>query len=272
MTRTAYSRGVHAHAPAPYALELLDVVKRHGHGDAAVTALDRVTMRIPRATFTAVMGPSGSGKSTLLHCAAGLDRPTSGSVVLDGRDLKGMDETALTRLRRERMGFVFQSFNLVPTLTVAQNVTLPLEFAGRRADQRQVRALLTRLGLGHRIDHRPAELSGGQQQRVAIARALLSQPAVLFADEPTGALDTQAARDVLDILREAVTLSGQTIVMVTHDPVAASYADTVVFFADGRIVDSMARPHAGAVAARMAQLSAPAAADARPVPQDGGVR
>ncbi|GAA4235999.1 ABC-type lipoprotein export system ATPase subunit [Streptosporangium album] len=176
---------------AQHALELRDVVKRHGHGDAVVTALDRVTMRIPRGTFTAVMGPSGSGKSTLLHCAAGLDRPTSGSVVLDGHELGDLDETALTRLRRDRMGFVFQSFNLVPTLTVAQNVALPLEFAGRHPDERAVRALLARLGLADRIDHRPAELSGGQQQRVAIARAVLSQPAVVFADEPTGALDTR---------------------------------------------------------------------------------
>ncbi|MEV6868233.1 ABC transporter ATP-binding protein [Streptosporangium subroseum] len=246
---------------SPHALELLHLVKRHGHGDTAVTALDQVTMRVPRATFTAVMGPSGSGKSTLLHCAAGLDRPTSGSVILDGYELSDLDETALTQLRRDRMGFIFQSFNLVPTLTVAQNVTLPLEFAGRQPDDRVLRALLTRLGLGDRVDHRPAELSGGQQQRVAIARAVLSRPAVVFADEPTGALDTQAAREVLDILREAVSQTGQTIVMVTHDPVAASYADTVVFFADGRIVDSMPKPRAAAVAARMAQLSAPAGGD-----------
>ncbi|KAA2258807.1 ABC transporter ATP-binding protein [Solihabitans fulvus] len=254
MTRTEYPG--HTAARSRYALELREVVKVHGHGDTSVTALDRVALGIPRGTFTAVMGPSGSGKSTLLHCAAGLDRPTSGSVVLDGRELSGLDETALTRLRRDRMGFVFQSFNLVPTLTVEQNVTLPLEFAGRRADRHTVRTLLTRLGLGERMDRLPAELSGGQQQRVAIARALLSRPAVVFADEPTGALDTQAARDVLDILREAVTASDQTIVMVTHDPVAASYADTVVFFADGRIAGTMSRPTADAVAARMAQLAA----------------
>ncbi|WP_214415910.1 ABC transporter ATP-binding protein [Sphaerisporangium fuscum] len=273
MTRTSYS-ATSRQAPWPYALELRGVVKRHGHGDAAVTALDGVTMRVPRGAFVAVMGPSGSGKSTLLHCAAGLERPTSGSVLLDGRELTGLDEAALTRLRRERMGFVFQSFNLVPTLTVAQNVTLPLEFAGRRPDQRQVRTLLARLGLGARIGHRPAELSGGQQQRVAIARALLSRPAVLFADEPTGALDTQAAREVLGILREAVAEEGQTIVMVTHDPVAASYADTVVFFADGRIVDSIPHPRPETVAARMAQLSAPAAsmAGAGPVRRDGDGR
>ncbi|WP_312888096.1 ABC transporter ATP-binding protein [Nonomuraea rhodomycinica] len=239
-----------------HALELHDVTKRHGVGDTAVTALDRVSLSIPRGTFTAVMGPSGSGKSTLLHCAAGLDRPDSGSVVLDGHELTDADETALTRLRRERMGFVFQSFNLVPTLTVAQNVALPLEFAGRRVDGRQVRGLLARLGLGDRLDHRPAELSGGQQQRVAIARAMLSRPAVVFADEPTGALDTQAARDVLRILREAVDASGQTIVMVTHDPVAGAYADAVVFFSDGRIVDGMTRPDPASVAARMARLSA----------------
>ncbi|MGI5491392.1 ABC transporter ATP-binding protein [Microtetraspora malaysiensis] len=258
MTRALYDERVTNTVTA--ALELHHVTKRHGVGAAAVTALDRVSLSIPRGTFTAVMGPSGSGKSTLLHCAAGLDRPDSGAVVLDGRDLTGLDETALTRLRRERMGFVFQSFNLVPTLTVAQNAVLPLEFAGRPADGRRVRGLLARLGLGDRIDHRPAELSGGQQQRVAIARALLSQPAIIFADEPTGALDTQAAGEVLGILREAVTASGQTIVMVTHDPVAAAYADAVVFFADGRIVDHMARPDAGAVAARMARLSARGAA------------
>ncbi|MFD8555866.1 ABC transporter ATP-binding protein [Streptosporangium canum] len=264
------------HTTSHHALELHEVVKRHGHGDAVVTALDRVTMSIPRGTFTAVMGPSGSGKSTLLHCAAGLDRPTSGSVVLDGHELSDLDETALTRLRRDRMGFIFQSFNLVPTLTVAQNVALPLEFAGRQPDERAVRALLARLGLAERIDHRPAELSGGQQQRVAIARAVLSRPAVVFADEPTGALDTQAARDVLGILREAVTLTQQTIVMVTHDPVAASYADTVVFFADGRIAGTMSRPTPEAVAARMAQLSAPVPsagpADAAPGRRDGGLR
>ncbi|WP_433217262.1 ABC transporter ATP-binding protein [Microtetraspora malaysiensis] len=258
MTRALYDERVTNSVTA--ALELHHVTKRHGAGAAAVTALDRVSLSIPRGTFTAVMGPSGSGKSTLLHCAAGLDRPDSGAVVLDGRDLTGLDETTLTRLRRERMGFVFQSFNLVPTLTVAQNAVLPLEFAGRPADGRRVRGLLGRLGLGDRIGHRPAELSGGQQQRVAIARALLSQPAIIFADEPTGALDTQAAREVLGILREAVTASGQTIVMVTHDPVAAAYADSVVFFADGRIADHMARPDAGAVAARMARLSARGAA------------
>lgn len=268
MTRTLYS----PQRSAP-ALELRELVKVHGQGQAVVTALNNVTLTIPRASFTAVMGPSGSGKSTLLNCSAGLDRPTSGSVVLDGRELSGLGEKALTRLRRDRIGFVFQSFNLVPTLTVAQNVTLPLEFAGRRADPRAVRSLLTRLGLAARTDHRPAELSGGQQQRVAIARAMLSQPAVIFADEPTGALDTQSADDVLAILRDAVTVSGQTIVMVTHDPRAASYADSVVFFADGRIAGALQRPGVEAVAAWMARLSAPAGSRSTArVRQDGGVR
>ncbi|MFB9833981.1 ABC transporter ATP-binding protein [Actinoallomurus acaciae] len=248
-------------------LALYDVTKVHGHGDAAVRALDGVSLALPAGGFTAVMGPSGSGKSTLLHCAAGLDRPTSGSVVVDGHALESLDETALTRLRRERMGFVFQSFNLVPTLTVAQNVTLPLEFAGRRSSPAVVRTLLERLGLANRADRMPAELSGGQQQRVAIARAMLARPAVLFADEPTGALDTQAAREVLDLLREAVRESGQTVVMVTHDPVAASYADSVIFFADGRIDGSLPRPDAATVAARMARL-----ASAVPAAQAGGVR
>ncbi|GLY92265.1 ABC transporter [Actinoallomurus iriomotensis] len=263
----------HTSASAQKALVLSEVVKVHGHGDAVVTALNRVSLEISRATFTAVMGPSGSGKSTLLNCAAGLDQPTSGTVVVDGHELSGLDETALTRLRRDRMGFVFQSFNLIPTLTVAQNVTLPFEFAGRRPDGRAVRALLARLGLADRAGHRPSELSGGQQQRVAIARAMLARPAVVFADEPTGALDTQAARDVLDILREAVTVSDQTVVMVTHDPVAASYADVVVFFADGQIVDTMARPTADRVAARMTLLSA-SARSTGPVRarQDGGIR
>ncbi|MFI7470314.1 ABC transporter ATP-binding protein [Nonomuraea sp. NPDC049646] len=259
MTRASYDTSV-----TKIALELHHVTKRHGQGPTAVTALDDVSLAIPAGAFTAVMGPSGSGKSTLLHCAAGLDRPDSGSVVLDGHRLDGLGEAALTRLRRERMGFVFQSFNLVPTLTVAQNVTLPMEFAGRRADGRRVRALLTRLGLGERTGHRPGELSGGQQQRVAIARAIFGRPAVLFADEPTGALDTQAAREVLSLLRQASAQDGQTIVMVTHDPVAASYADAVVFFADGRIADHLPRPDAATVAARMARLSAPVHA--------GGVR
>jgi putative ABC transport system ATP-binding protein len=241
-------------AAARPAVELRAVSKVHGNGPGAVRALDHVTLGFTTGTFTAVMGPSGSGKSTLLHCAAGLDRPTSGSVLVEGRNLTELDETGLTRLRRDRMGFVFQAFNLLPTLTVRQNVTLPAELAGRRAKPADVRAVLDLLGLGDRLDHLPAQLSGGQQQRAAIARAVLANPAVVFADEPTGSLDTTAAREVLTLLRRMVSELGRTIVMVTHDPVAASYADGVVFLADGRVVDTMSRPSPGAVAGRMARL------------------
>ncbi|HEY3503439.1 MAG TPA: ABC transporter ATP-binding protein [Actinocatenispora sp.] len=256
MARTLHASFVNQTQPAGSgpAVELRHVTRRYGAGSSAVTALDAVTLRFPRGTFTAVMGPSGSGKSSLLHCAAGLDRPNSGTVLVDGMDLTTLDETALTRFRRDRMGFVFQAFNLVPTLTVEQNVVLPLDLAGRRADRAEVRRLLARLGLGERLDHRPAQLSGGQQQRVAIARALLTRPTVVFADEPTGALDTRTAREVLDLLRGAVSATRQTIVMVTHDPVAAAHADAVVFFADGRPVDTMLRPDPAQVAARMATL------------------
>jgi putative ABC transport system ATP-binding protein len=200
------------------------------------------------------MGPSGSGKSTFLHCAAGLDRPTSGSVRLAGIDLATLDEDALSRLRRERIGFVFQSFNLIPSLTARQNVALPLRLAGHKPARGRVDEVLELVGLGGRVRHRPAELSGGQQQRVAIARALIARPAVIFADEPTGALDTRTARDVLGLLREAVDELGQTVVMVTHDPVAAASADTVLFLADGRLVDTLAAPTAERVAARMTRL------------------
>jgi putative ABC transport system ATP-binding protein len=255
MTRTVHAFNAAARAArSRTVVELRDVVRRYGDGDNAVTALDHLTLGLPAASFTAVMGPSGSGKSTLLQCAAGLDRPTTGSITLDGVDLAELDETALTRLRRDRIGFVFQAFNLVPTLTVEQNVTLPRDLAGRHTDRAQVHELLARLGLAQRRTHRPAQLSGGQQQRVAIARALLSRPAVVFADEPTGALDTTAAHEVLNLLRGAVHGYGQTVVMVTHDPVAASYADGVVFVADGRLAGTMARPSADAVAAHLAQL------------------
>lgn len=249
MTRTTY-----ASRPDGNAVLLKNVVRDHGEGTNRVRALGGVTIGFPRHRFTAVMGPSGSGKSTLLYCAAGLDRPTSGSVVIDGVDLAGLNETALTRLRRERVGFVFQALNLLPTLTVEQNVELPGSLAGRPVDRKAAQALLTRLGLGDRLGHRPDQLSGGQQQRVAIARAVLANPAVIFADEPTGALDARAGAEVLRILRESVSSSGQTVVLVTHDPVAAAYADDVVFVADGTIVDTMARPTADAVAARMARL------------------
>jgi putative ABC transport system ATP-binding protein len=239
----------------PPALQLVAVRKRYGIEPNTVTALDGVTLALPPATFTAVMGPSGSGKSTFLHCAAGLDQPTDGQVFIDGEQLTYSSETVVTKFRRQRIGFVFQQFNLMPALTVSQNVMLPLRLAGRRADRKRCVAILQRVGLADRLDHRPAELSGGQQQRVAIARALATEPAVIFADEPTGALDSASARDVLDLLHEAVRSFGRTVVMVTHDPIAASYADSVLFLADGQIVGQLARPTAEAVAARMTRLS-----------------
>ncbi|WP_067178904.1 ABC transporter ATP-binding protein [Microtetraspora niveoalba] len=238
------------------AVRLDAVSKVYGKGQGAVAALREVSIGIPRGGFTAVMGPSGSGKSTFLHCAAGLDRPTSGSVRLGGVDLAGMDETRLTELRRERIGFVFQAFNLVSSLTVTQNITLPLRLAGAPVDRAWLEEVVRRVRLDGRTGHRPAQLSGGQQQRVAIARALVTRPEVVFGDEPTGALDTMTARDVLTLLRDVVDGLGQTVVMVTHDPVAASYADTVLFLADGRIVDTMSDPTADRVADRMTRLGA----------------
>ncbi|MFE1319649.1 ABC transporter ATP-binding protein [Kitasatospora phosalacinea] len=238
------------------AIRLDAVSKVYGKGRGAVAALREVTVGLPRGGFTAVMGPSGSGKSTFLHCAAGLDRPSSGTVRLGDTDLSRLSERELTELRRERAGFVFQAFNLISALTVEQNVTLPLRLAGRRADAGRLAELVRRVGLQERTGHRPGQLSGGQQQRVAIARALLSGPEVVFADEPTGALDTMTAREVLVLLRQTVDELGQTIVMVTHDPVAASYADEVLFLADGRIADTMTGPTAAKVADRMIRLGA----------------
>ncbi|MBE1530400.1 ABC transporter ATP-binding protein [Actinomadura algeriensis] len=236
---------------------VMDTVSRvYGKGAGAVAALRQVSVSLPKGGFTAVMGPSGSGKSTFLQCAAGLDRPTAGSVRLGGTELTGMNETELTVLRRERVGFVFQAFNLLPSLTVEQNVTLPLRLAGRRADRDRLAEILRRVGLADRAAHRPAELSGGQQQRVAIARALIARPDVVFGDEPTGALDTMTAKEVLATFREIVDDLGQTVVMVTHDPVAASCADGVLFLADGQIVDSVTAPTAGDVADRMTRLGA----------------
>ncbi|MFD0064179.1 ABC transporter ATP-binding protein [Streptomyces sp. NPDC056690] len=229
----------------------LSAVRREYRG---VTALDGVDLDFIAGTFTAVMGPSGSGKSTLLQCAAGLDRPTSGTVTVAGTDLTGLGERALTLLRRDRIGFVFQSFNLLPSLTAAQNVALPLRLAGRRPSRAQVREALGRVGLAERAGHRPSQLSGGQQQRVALARALITRPAVLFGDEPTGALDTTTGRQVLTLFRELVDREGQTTVMVTHDPVAAARADRVVFLVDGRVVDELLTPDAETVAARMTGL------------------
>ncbi|MDY7086625.1 MAG: ABC transporter ATP-binding protein [Actinomycetota bacterium] len=247
------------------AVRLTAVRKVYGRRDNQVVALDDVTTGFVRGTFTAIMGPSGSGKSTLLQCAAGLDQPTSGSVLIEEHELSEMNESELTKLRRDRIGFVFQAFNLLPVLTVRQNVTLPLRLAGRKPARGRVSNILEQVGLADRSNHRPAELSGGQQQRVAIARALVSDPAVIFADEPTGALDTRTARDILTLLRQASQTAGQTIVMVTHDPVAASYADRVLFLADGRLAGELRSPTPQSVADRMTSLGA--FADENPLPR-----
>jgi putative ABC transport system ATP-binding protein len=237
----------------------LDGVRRvYGPKGNQVVALDGVSVRLAAGTFTAVMGPSGSGKSTFLQCAAGLDRPTSGTVFIGGTELDQTSETAATRFRRQRVGFVFQQFNLLATLTVWQNVVLPLRLAGRKVDRERCLSLLTSVGLADRLDHRPAQLSGGQQQRVAIARALATDPAVIFADEPTGALDTRGARGVLQLLADSVRTLGQTVVMVTHDPVAAAYAGSVLFLADGQLVGQLDNPTAELVAERMTHVGEPA--------------
>ena len=244
--------------PAPSApmVRLDDVVRVFGRGDGQVRALDGVTLTMERGTFTAVMGPSGSGKSTLLQLAAGLDRPTQGDVHLGEHELGAMSERALARLRRERIGFVFQSFNLLGALTAEQNVALPSRLAGRRLPRAAVRDALHRVGLDERRGHRPAQLSGGQQQRVAIARALVGEPDVMFADEPTGALDTRSGRAVLALLRASVDDGGGTLVMVTHDPSAAAWADRVVFMADGQLAGELRTPSAEQVAARLTELGA----------------
>ncbi|AWW41547.1 ABC transporter ATP-binding protein [Streptomyces cadmiisoli] len=238
------------------AIELRSVSRRFGSGDNAVTALDEVSLAFPKGTFTAVMGPSGSGKSTLLQCAAGLDRPTSGSVAMGGTEMTRLSETQLTLLRRERIGFVFQAFNLLPSLTAEQNVALPLRLAGRRPSKARVREVLGQVGLGNRARHRPSEMSGGQQQRVALARALITRPEVLFGDEPTGALDSRTGRQVLALLRGMADREGQTIIMVTHDPVAASSADRVVFLFDGRVNGELIGAGADDIAARLTKLEA----------------
>jgi putative ABC transport system ATP-binding protein len=246
---------------AQQAVGLRAVTRVYGSGGEAVTALREVTIGFGPGTFTAVMGPSGSGKSTLLQCAAGLDRPTSGEVRLAGQALSGLSETRLTRLRRDRIGFVFQSFNLLPSLTAELNVALPLRLAGRRPARGEVRDMLALVGLANRARHRPSELSGGQQQRVAIARALVTKPSVVFADEPTGMLDSATGREVLGLLRGLASLRRQTVIMVTHDPVAAACADRVVFLADGRVAGELQEPTAQSVAARMTGLEC---AGARP--------
>ena len=236
------------------ALQVLGLTRTYGEGPTAVAALTDLDLDFAHGSFTAVMGPSGSGKSTFLACAAGLDTPTSGRVLLEGRDLAGLDEGARTRVRLQRIGFVFQSFHLMPYLSAEQNVALPLRLAGTRPDRERLRALLAAVGLEGRETHLPGDLSGGQQQRVAIARALITDPAVLLADEPTGALDTATAHQVLALLRRSVDDLGQTVVMVTHDPVAAAQADEVVFLVDGRLVGRMRQPTADAVAGRLAHL------------------
>ena len=231
-----------------------DLSRRYGEGDTAVDALLDVSIGFERDRFTAIMGPSGSGKSTLMHILAGLDRPTSGTVELDGVEITGLDDGELTQLRRDKLGFVFQFFNLLPVLTAEENMVLPLSIAGRKPDREWVEQLIRTVGLEERRTHRPAELSGGQQQRVAVARALVSKPAVVFADEPTGNLDSKASEDVLQLLRRAVDEFGQTVVMVTHDPVAAAHADRLVTLTDGRIVHDAAPGSADDVIELMKKL------------------
>ncbi|MEV6481722.1 ABC transporter ATP-binding protein [Streptomyces sp. NPDC051576] len=233
------------------AARVVDAVKVYGVGDTAVRALDGVSVDFPAGRFTAIMGPSGSGKSTLMHCAAGLDTLSSGAAYIGDTELGTLDDRRLTLLRRDRVGFVFQAFNLIPTLTVAENITLPLDLSGARGDREWIDALVDVVGLRDRLHHRPSELSGGQQQRVAVARAFAGRPEVVFADEPTGNLDSRSGGEVLGLLRRAVRQTDRTVVMVTHDPVAAAHADEVVFLADGRLVDRMESPTADKVLDRL---------------------
>ena len=240
-----------AQAPAARAERLS---KSYGDGPTRVTALDQVSLEIGSRSFTAIMGPSGSGKSTLMHCMAGLDRADDGKAWIGDAEITTLPERRLTQLRRDHVGFVFQAYNLLPALTAADNITLPLDIAGRSADPAWLNTVVATVGLAARLKHRPAELSGGQQQRVAIARALAGRPEIIFADEPTGNLDSRAGAEVLDLLRRCVRVFGQTVVMVTHDPVAACYADRVVFLADGRVAGQLTRPSPQAVLDRMATL------------------
>ena len=233
-----------------------DVHRRYGKGDATVDALRGVSLEIPQGQFAAVMGPSGSGKSTLMHILAGLDLPTSGTVVIAGQDIADLSDKGLTQLRRDHIGFIFQFFNLLPMLTAEENIFLPLRLAGEKVDDTWANEIIDKVGLGDRRKHRPAELSGGQQQRVAIARALASRPTVMFADEPTGNLDSQTSAEILTLLREMVTTYGQTTVMVTHDAHAAAMADRLLFLADGKIVRDQGRAEPGDVLAAMAEVSA----------------
>jgi len=231
-----------------------ELTKVYGQGETRVTALDRVSVEFRRGEFTAIMGPSGSGKSTLMHCLAGLDSISAGSVRIGETELSRLTDKQLTRLRRDKIGFVFQAFNLLPTLNAAENITLPLDLGGRKADQAWLKQVVAVVGLADRLTHRPSQLSGGQQQRVAVARALVARPEIIFADEPTGNLDSRSGAEILGFLRHSVSALGQTIVMVTHDPVAAAYADRVVFLADGRIVDELRAPTADKVLDRLKHL------------------
>jgi putative ABC transport system ATP-binding protein len=240
-----------AHRATAVAARATDLSKVYGQGETQVVALDRVTVDFQQAQFTAIMGPSGSGKSTLMHCVAGLDTFSSGSVRIGDTELGTLKDKQLTQLRRDKIGFIFQAFNLLPTLTALENITLPMDIAGRKPDKQWLQKVIDMVGLHDRLGHRPTQLSGGQQQRVAVARALASQPEIIFGDEPTGNLDSRAGAEVLGFLRNSVREMGQTVVMVTHDPVAASYADRVIFLADGRIVDEMIQPSADGVLDRM---------------------
>ena len=237
-----------------------DAVKVYGSGDTAVRALDGVSVGFPAGRFTAIMGPSGSGKSTLMHCLAGLDSVSAGQVWLGDTKITGLKDGELTRLRRDRIGFMFQSFNLIPTLNAAENITLPMDIAGKKPDEKWLDQVIDTVGLRDRLDHRPSQLSGGQQQRVACARALVSRPEVVFADEPTGNLDSRSGAEVLGFLRRSVREFGQTVVMVTHDPNAASYADRVIFLADGQVMDEIVAPTADAVLETMKHLDKTAGA------------
>jgi putative ABC transport system ATP-binding protein len=245
-----------AHRATAVAARATELSKVYGHGETRVVALDRISVDFRQGEFTAIMGPSGSGKSTLMHCVAGLDTFSGGSVQLGGTELGPLKDKQLTKLRRDKVGFVFQAFNLLPTLTALENITLPMDIAGRKPDRQWVDRVIDMVGLSGRLHHRPAQLSGGQQQRVAVARALASRPEIVFGDEPTGNLDSRSGAEVLGFLRHSVRELGQTVVMVTHDPVAASYADRVVFLADGRIVDEMPAPTADGVLDRMKAFDA----------------
>lgn len=236
------------------AAQAVDAYKIYGSNDSEVRALDGVTVSFELGKFTAIMGPSGSGKSTLMHCLAGLDSLSAGTMIIGDVDLSQLDDKSLTKLRREKVGFVFQAYNLIPTLTALENITLPMDLGGQGVDQKWLDTVVEAMGLANRLHHRPSELSGGQQQRVAVARALASQPEIIFADEPTGNLDSRTGAEILTFMKHAVSDLGQTIVMVTHDPVAASYADRVVFLGDGKVVDELVNPTADQVLDRMKRL------------------